>query len=71
MVPTNLIGTDEMVRDRLRAYRDVGVNTLSASLRRQAAGIRGGTALPLHERIEALGHLMDLVNEVNKEPVKV
>ena len=71
ILKSNLIGTDEMVKERLRAYRDVGVNTLSASLRRQAAGIRGGTGLPLHERIEALGHLMDLVNEVNKEPVKV
>ena len=71
ILKSNLIGTDDMVKERLRAYRDVGVNTLSASLRRQAAAIRGGPALSVNERIEALGHLMDLVKEVNQEPATV
>ena len=71
ILKSNLIGTDEMVKERLRAYRDVGVNTLSASLRRGAAGLRGGPALSLNDRIEALFHLIDLVNEVTTEPARV
>jgi F420-dependent oxidoreductase-like protein len=31
VLKTNLIGTEEMVRERLRAYRDAGVNTLRLS----------------------------------------
>lgn len=64
----NLLGTDEMVKERIRAYRDAGVTSLTASLRYRSMG-RGGLAAPnLHERIEALGHLIDLVNEINEEP---
>ena len=69
ILKSSLIGTDQMVKERLRAYRDVGVNTLSASLRRRGASRGGGPALSLNGRIEALGHLMDLVNEVNLETV--
>ena len=29
---TNLIGTDDLVRDRLRLYRDAGITTLRAGL---------------------------------------
>ena len=29
---TNLIGTDDLIRDRLRRYRDAGVTTLRAQL---------------------------------------
>ena len=29
---TNLIGTDDLIRDRLRLYRDAGINTLRANL---------------------------------------
>ena len=29
---TNLIGTDDLVRDRLRRYRDAGITTLRANL---------------------------------------
>ena len=71
ILKSNLIGTDEMVKVRLRAYRDAGVNTLNASLRRRPAGSGVGPALSLNDRIEALGRLMDLVNEVNLEPAGV
>ena len=67
ILQSNLIGTDQMVKERLRAYRDVGVTTLNASIG-QRTGIRGSTpALSLSDRIESLGHLMDLVKEVNQE----
>ncbi len=56
---TNLIGTDELVRDRLRLYRDVGITTLRAGL-----GDAGG----LDGQLDALGRLLDLVREVNDEP---
>ena len=71
ILKSNLIGTDEMVKERLQAYRDAGVNTLNASLRRGATGRGGGPALSLNDRIEALGHLVDLVNEMNREPARV
>ena len=71
VLKSNLLGTDDMVKDRIRAYRDAGVNTLNVGLRRRGAG-RGDTARPeLKERIETLGHMMDLVAEVNKEEVWV
>ena len=62
------VGTDEMVKDRIGAYRDAGVTTLTASLRYRAIGRTGLEAPNLMERIEVLGHLTDLVNEVNEEP---
>lgn len=55
---TNLIGTDEMIRGRLRLYRDAGVSTLRVSL-------PGG--LPVAGRLDVLGRLLDLVSEVNAE----
>ena len=54
---TNLLGTAESVRDRLRAYRDVGIDALRV-------GLRGAT---IDESLEQLGRLMDLVREVNSE----
>ena len=68
VLKSNLLGTDEMVKERIRAYRDAGVTTLSASLRFRAMGRSGLEAPNLRERIEVLGHLMDLVNEINEEP---
>jgi hypothetical protein len=68
VIKSNLLGTDEMVKGRIRAYRDAGVTTLTASLRYRGMGRTGLEAPNLSERIEALGHLMDLVNEVNDEP---
>lgn len=53
---TNLIGSGEMVRDRLRLYRDAGVT----GLRAQFAGDH-------HRQLDDLAHLLDLVSEVNAE----
>ncbi|HBD82884.1 MAG TPA: F420-dependent methylene-tetrahydromethanopterin reductase [Dehalococcoidia bacterium] len=55
----NLIGTPEMVRERLRVYRDAGVTTIRAGL----AG-DGPEA-----QMDTLGQLMSLVNEVDAESV--
>lgn len=55
----NLLGTDDMVRDRIRVYRDAGVTTISANP-------AGET---LAERIETLGRFLALVAEVNAEHV--
>jgi F420-dependent oxidoreductase-like protein len=52
---TNLIGPPDLVRDRLRAYRDCGVTTLRVS----------PVATDLGECTEVLGMLVDLVNDVN------
>jgi F420-dependent oxidoreductase-like protein len=51
---TSFIGTDAMVRDRIRAYRDAGVT----SLRLQPMG-RTPT-----EKLDTLAHMLDLVREV-------
>jgi F420-dependent oxidoreductase-like protein len=52
---TNLVGPPEVVRDRLRLYRDVGVSTLRVGLEGRA------------DRLEQLGQLLDVVREVNHE----
>ena len=54
VLATNLLGTDAMVRQRIRAYRDAGITTL----RVEPAGTT------LDERIETLARLMDLVESV-------
>jgi hypothetical protein len=54
VLATNLLGTDAMVRQRIRAYRDAGITTL----RVEPAGTTLG------ERIGTLAHLMDLVESV-------
>jgi F420-dependent oxidoreductase-like protein len=54
---TNLIGTDALITERLRLYRDAGVNTLRVGLAR-------GTKA---ERLDDLAHLLDLVAAVNAE----
>lgn len=51
---TNLIGTKEMVRERLRVYQRAGVTTLNVAPAGQT----------LDERLSALGQLIDLLNEV-------
>jgi F420-dependent oxidoreductase-like protein len=53
----NLLGTPEMVKERLRLYRDAGVTTFSAAVRGDG----------IAEQLEHLGQLMDLVREVNEE----
>jgi F420-dependent oxidoreductase-like protein len=56
---TNLIGTDDLVRDRLRLYRNAGVTTLRV-------GLQGD----LHKSIDAplsdLAHLLELVVDINR-----
>lgn len=54
---TNLIGTDELVRGRLRRYRDAGITTLRA----------GPVGADLDARLDQLGRLLDLVRDVNAE----
>lgn len=55
VLKTNLIGTEDMVRERIRAHRAAGVNALRVEP-------EGET---LNERLTILGRLMDLVNEVD------
>jgi len=55
---TNLLGTEDMVRERIRKYRDAGVTTL----RLQPDG------RTLDDRLETLGRAVGLVNEVAREP---
>jgi F420-dependent oxidoreductase-like protein len=52
---TNLVGTDDIVSDRLRLYRDAGVTTLRA-------GIQGDD---LDAQLSDLARLLDLVADVN------
>nr|WP_322797263.1 LLM class F420-dependent oxidoreductase [Tepidiforma sp.] len=58
VLEANLLGTDAMVRERIRAYRDAGVTTIQVAPE--------GTSLG--ERLETLGRFMDLVEAVNAEP---
>ena len=53
----NLLGTTAMVKDRLRAYRDAGIDTLRV-------GLAGSN---IHERLDTLGRLMELVAEFNSD----
>jgi F420-dependent oxidoreductase-like protein len=57
VVKTNLLGTEDMVRDRVRAYRDAGVTTLRVDPEGRTIG----------ERIETLGRAIKLVEEVSRE----
>lgn len=54
---TNLLGTEEMVKERIRAYRDAGVTTLRVD----------PVGRDLRERLETLARAVDLVNAVNQE----
>ena len=51
VLQTSLLGTDEMVRDRIRLYRDAGVTTLML----QPAG------KTVSDRLDTLAHAIDLV----------
>ncbi len=55
----HLLGTEAMVKERLRALRDAGVT----AVRVQPQGNTNG------ERLATLGRLMDVVEAVNQEPV--
>jgi alkanesulfonate monooxygenase SsuD/methylene tetrahydromethanopterin reductase-like flavin-dependent oxidoreductase (luciferase family) len=54
---TNLLGTDDLVKGRIRAYREAGVT----SIRVDPAG------RSLGERLETLGRFMGLLSDVNAE----
>ena len=54
---TNLIGSPDEIRRRLREYRDCGVNTLRV----------GAMGDSLDEQVAGLGQLVDLVGDVNAE----
>jgi alkanesulfonate monooxygenase SsuD/methylene tetrahydromethanopterin reductase-like flavin-dependent oxidoreductase (luciferase family) len=58
---TNLIGTDDLVRERLRLYRDAGVNTLRATFQPSPTGD------DLDDNLDDIGRLLDLVRSVNDE----
>jgi F420-dependent oxidoreductase-like protein len=53
---TNLLGPPDTVKARLRLYRDAGVTTLQAKLDGEP-----------HDRLDTLGQLIDLVDEVTRE----
>jgi F420-dependent oxidoreductase-like protein len=55
---TNLIGTDSLILERLRLYRQVGVTTLRANLNTDNSS-------SLDQRLNELGRLVDLVDAVN------
>ncbi len=58
VLKTNLIGTEDMVRERLRAHRRAGVNTLQVNPDGQT----------LDQRLTTLARLVELVKEINAEP---
>ncbi len=57
ILQSNLLGTDDQVRDRMRAYRDVGVDTLRLDP-------EGATP---KEKLTTLERAMSLLDEVNAE----
>ena len=59
VLKTNLIGDEQAVLERLRIYRDAGINTFRV-------GLHGDT---LHERGETLERFMDLVRQLNARDV--
>jgi len=58
VLKTNLIGTEAMVRERLRVHRHAGVNTLQVNPDGQT----------LDERLATLARLVELVKEIDAEP---
>ena len=57
VLQVNMLGTEAMVRDRIRAYRDAGVTTLRIH----------PDGRTLAERLETLGRALDLVKSVSAE----
>ncbi len=54
---TNLVGTDDMIRQRLRLYQDAGVTAFRAQF----------AADDPHRQLDDLAHLLDLVRDVDAE----
>ncbi len=69
VLKTNLVGTDGMIKERIRANRDAGITTLGVSTSLAPAASGGFGPPTLEQRVETLGRLMNLVNEVNRETV--
>jgi alkanesulfonate monooxygenase SsuD/methylene tetrahydromethanopterin reductase-like flavin-dependent oxidoreductase (luciferase family) len=57
VIQANLLGDTEMVRNRIRAFKDAGVTTLRV----------GPEGRDLAEKLRTLGRVMDLVCAVNSE----
>jgi hypothetical protein len=57
VLKTNLIGTEDMVRERLRIYRNAGVNTLQVDPDGQS----------LDKRLATLARLIEFVKEIEAE----
>jgi F420-dependent oxidoreductase-like protein len=57
---TNLIGTDDLIRERLRLYRDAGVTTLRV-------GLQSDIGKHIDAALSELARLSELVADVNKE----
>jgi hypothetical protein len=55
VIQANLLGDTEMVRNRVRAYKDAGITTLRVAPQGR----------DLAERLTTLGRVMDLVRAVN------
>lgn len=56
---TNIIGPPDEIRRRLREYRDCGINEIRI----------GPMGTTLDEQLDGLGHFLDLLADVNAEPV--
>ena len=56
---TNLLGTNNMVKDRIRLYKDLGITSLKVDL-------PGET---MSDKLSALAELMELVKSVDSEMV--
>ena len=67
---TNLIGTDDLIRERLRRYRDAGITTLRVGLGgggRISTAREGATVDAVDAQLADLTRLLDLVADVNAE----
>ena len=51
---SNLIGTPDIIKDRIKLYRDIGITTLKVD-------VPGDS---ISEKVEVLGKLMDLMSAV-------
>jgi hypothetical protein len=57
VLQTTLMGSEDMVRDRMRQWQSAGIQTLRVYPSGQT----------LAERLETLGRAIDLVNDLNRE----
>jgi hypothetical protein len=67
---TNLIGTDDLVRQRLRLYRDAGITTLRVGLGgggRISASPDGADVDAIDAQLADLARLLELVADINAE----